>query len=136
MVKANKATGSTVTLSQEDYDRLTLLAGKASADRTPGFDELQPESYTTRDGKIVSDLAKGIRTLPNGSTILFKISPNGWLTILPDFVPPQRGKSPRPGYGGYLNRHRGYAEYYRGKDYLADLRWAAANGAKDSPTAG
>ena len=137
MVRPSKNTTETVTISREELDRLMLLAGKASTAQslTPGFQEEEPESYTNREGKLVSDLAKGGRVLKNGSTIIFKVSPNGWLSILPDFIPPQRGKSVRAGFGGYMNRHRGYAEYFRSKEYLTDLQWAAANGAKDAPSA-
>jgi hypothetical protein len=136
MVRPNsKAVVDTVTVSREEFDRLQLLAGKNAQSVSPGFQEDTPDSYVNRQGQTVSDLAKGIRTLPNGSSIILKISPNGWLSILPDFIPPQRGKSPRPGFGGYMNRHRGYAEYFRSKEYLADLRWATENGAKDAPSA-
>lgn len=124
----------TVTISREDYDRLQLLSSKVSQSITPGFKEDEPESYVNRKGETVSDMAKAVRTLPNGSEIIFKISPNGWLSILPDFIPPQRGKSPRPGFGGYLNRHRAYAEYFRSKEYLADLAWCSRMGAKDAPS--
>lgn len=134
MVKSASKVVDTVTVSREEYDRLNLLAGKVTQSVTVGFQEADPDTWVSK-GVTVSDMAKGIRTLPNGSTIILKISPNGWLSILPDFIPPQRGKSPRPGFGGYMNRHRGYAEYFRSKDYLADLRWAAENGAKDAPSA-
>lgn len=137
MVRPSKNTTETVTITKEEHDRLMLLATKHQLYRQleTGFKEEEPESYVNREGKTVSDLAKGIRTLNNGSTIIFKVSPNGWLSILPDFIPPQRGKSVRAGFGGYMNRHRGYAEYFRSKDYLADLQWAAAHGAKDAPSA-
>lgn len=137
MVRQSKNTTESVTISREELDRLMLLAGKASQSQSlsPGFNEEEPESYVNREGKTVSDLAKGVRVLKNGSSIIFKVSPNGWLSILPDFIPPQRGKSVRAGFGGYMNRHRGYAEYFRSKEYLSDLQWAAANGAKDAPSA-
>ncbi len=137
MVKASKNTTETVTITKEEFDRYQLLAGKAlqSQGIAPGFHSLEPDSYVNREGKTVSDLAKAVRVLENGSRIEFKISPNGWLSILPDFIPPQRGKSVRAGFGGYMNRHRGYAAYFRTKDYLADLSWATAHGAKDAPSA-
>ena len=132
MVKKNT---EVVSISREEYDALQAKAAGVSASFTPGFRDDTPDSYVNRMGQTVADLAKGIRTLPNGSTIVFKVSPNGWLSILPDFIPPQRGKSPRPGYGGYMNRHKGYAHYFRSKEYIADLAWASANGAKDAPSA-
>jgi len=132
---ANSKKTETVTLTKEEHDALLLKASKASQSIHIGFRSEEPDSYVDRNGNLVSDKAKGIRTLESGSTIVFKVSPNGWLSILPDFIPPQRGKSPRPGFGGYMNRHRSYAAYFRSKDYIADLAWCTAHGAKDAPSA-
>jgi hypothetical protein len=131
------AKAEVVSIPKAELERLQLLASKAQVQRslTPGFRSMEPDSYTGRDGTLRSDLAKAQRVLDTGSIIEYKISANGWTSMTCDLVIPKKGGRMSPGIGGYLNRHRGYAAYFRSKDYLADLAWCAAHGAKDAPTA-
>jgi len=130
------AKAEVVSIPKAELERLQLLASKAQVQRslTPGFRVLEPDSYTGRDGNLRCDLARVQRVTDVGSIMEWKISANGWVNLTCDLVIPKKGGRMSPGIGGYLNRHRGYAAYFRSKDYLADMAWCAANGGKDAPS--
>lgn len=117
-----------VTISKEELERLQRVATGGDS-RAPGVYDLPPTP--DRKGNVY-DKAIRLRVLPNGSRIQWKISLGGWLSMTADLVV-RKGHRPPAGVGGYANRWKAYGNYFRSKDYMADMAWAQANGVKDSP---